>query len=58
MSGPDNAYRAFTAAGRICPGTTTRWNLTGKSMLDLFLLILGSGLIVSMAAYANLCDRI
>lgn len=58
MTRPDNAYRPFTAAGRICSRTKTRWNLTGKSMLDLFSLILGTGFIASMAAYANLCDRI
>ena len=31
---------------------------TGKLMLDLILLLLGSALILAMAGYAALCDRI
>lgn len=59
MPGPDNAYRPFTPSGPSCVAArTTRRKPTGKLMFDLFLLILGSGLILSMAAYAALCDRI
>ncbi len=55
----DNAYRAFTPSGPSCVAArTTRRKPTGKFMFDLFLLILGSGLILLMAAYAALCDRI
>jgi hypothetical protein len=59
MPRPGNTYRAFTPVSlNWATARTTRWNPTGKSMLDFFLLILGSGLILLMAAYAALCDRI
>jgi hypothetical protein len=59
MRRADNAYRAFTRSRHIHPVTrTTRRNFTGKPMLDLLLPALGTGLILLMAAYATLCDRI
>ena len=58
MPAGGHAYRIFTRPDPIDPRGETTPEPAGTSMFDLFLLLLGGGLILLMAGYAALCDRI